>query len=370
MRLLARYLLKEILVPLAGWLGFLFVLLFVMSFLRGTDVLLGSGVTAGDLVRFTLFLTPHFLQQAIPIAFLLAILLGVGRLAEDGELTALHSVGVSPSQLLVGPLLLGGLLGSLMLVMSFTAEPWGLRAVKAAANEIIKKNLVGDVKPGVFYEDLTNLTLYAETVDREDRHWTNVLLHDDRDQASPLLVLARQGRINPSGSWGALTLALEDGVVHRANRSSAEYTVVAFERGEVGVGVTDAFSRKNRFRSPKEELTPAELWEAADAAADRGEDDRPYRMTFHWRFGQALMPVAFAVMGTPLAMGRRQSGRARGYLLTIVGYVLYYVLARLCVSLGEQGQMAMLLAGQLPNVVFAVLGMVGLRQVAQAGIGR
>jgi len=39
--LLARYLLRELLVPLFVWVAFMFLLLFVMQFLRGTDVLLG-----------------------------------------------------------------------------------------------------------------------------------------------------------------------------------------------------------------------------------------------------------------------------------------------------------------------------------------
>ena len=50
MRRISRYLLRELLVPLGVWVAFMFLLLFVMQFLRGTDVLLGSSVTAWDLL--------------------------------------------------------------------------------------------------------------------------------------------------------------------------------------------------------------------------------------------------------------------------------------------------------------------------------
>ena len=43
--ILTRYLLRELLVPLVLWVTFLFLLLFVMQFLRGSEVLLGSAVT-------------------------------------------------------------------------------------------------------------------------------------------------------------------------------------------------------------------------------------------------------------------------------------------------------------------------------------
>ncbi len=367
MRILSRYLLKEIAVPLAAWLGFLFLLLFVMSFLRGTDVLLGSAVTAYDVGKLTLLLAPHFLQQALPVAFLLGILLGIGRLAEDAELTAMNAVGVTPWQILVGPLVLGGILSMLMLGIAYTLEPYGLRAVKEAANEVIKRNLAGDVRAGVFYEDLTDLTLYAEGVDEREGRWSHVLVHDGRDRASPLLVLARNGRVHATGSGEALRIALEQGQVHRANRSTDEYAVVEFERGDIVIGVGESFFFKNHFQRPKEELTPGELLQAASEAQSKGENGRPFLMTRHWRFGQALMPLAFAMMGVPLAMSRRQSGRARGYLLTLFGYIGYYVLARVCATLGERGQLPLVVGGQLPNVVFALLGLAALWRIGREG---
>ena len=69
MKLLARYLLKELVVPLVVWVAFLFLLLFVMQFLRGTEVLLGSAVTLGDIGRLILYLAPHFLVMALPLGF-------------------------------------------------------------------------------------------------------------------------------------------------------------------------------------------------------------------------------------------------------------------------------------------------------------
>lgn len=76
-------LLREILVPLFLWVTFLFLLLFVMQFLRGSDVLLGSAVTPWDFVRLVLHLSPHLLVMSLPIGFLLALLLSLGRLSED-----------------------------------------------------------------------------------------------------------------------------------------------------------------------------------------------------------------------------------------------------------------------------------------------
>ncbi len=370
MKLLARYLLKELVIPLGVWVAFLFLLLFVMQFLRGTDVLLGSAVTLGDLGQLLVYLAPHFLMMALPIAFLLAILLGLGRLSEDRELTALQALGIGPVQLLAGPLAIGAVLAAMMLVITSTFEPWGLTGVKEFVAEIIKKNVVGDVKSGVFYEDLSDLTLYAETVEGEDRRWTNVLLHDDRERSAPLLMLSRTGQVNTNVSGQVLTLVLGDGEAHRANRGSTSYGVVTFEQGEVAVGVEGSMGRRNRFRSPKEELTPSELLQAADEAERTGADPKPFLMALHNRVGHALAPLSFALLGTPLAIGRRQGGRAWGYLLTLSGYVLFYLLMRLFEQMGQQGKLPLLVAGQLANVIFCAAGVVAMYRVSRSGTVR
>lgn len=366
---ISRYLLLELLVPLGVWVAFMFLLLFVMQFLRGTDVLLGSSVTLTDLGRLVAYLTPHFLMMALPIAFLLAILLGLGRLGEDRELTALQALGIGPTRLLAAPMGIAVALSVLMLLITSTAQPWGLTGVKELVSEVIRKNVVGDVKSGTFYEDLSDLTLYAEKVS-EDGRWTNVLLHDDREASSPLLVLAHHGQVGTSSGGEVLRFSLEDGEVHRSGRATENYSVTHFDQAEISVGVGASMGKRGRFTSAKEELTPAELLEAASEAESKGGDARGFRMALHSRLGGALAPIAFALLGTPLAIGRRQAGRAWGYLLTLGGYVLYYLLSRAFEQLGQQGKLPAPVAGQLANLVFMAVGAVALYRVSRSGTVR
>ncbi|MCP3142592.1 LptF/LptG family permease [Pyxidicoccus xibeiensis] len=366
MKHVTRYLLRELLVPLGVWVAFMFLLLFVMQFLRGTDVLLGSSVTLVDLGRLLAYLTPHFLMMALPIAFLLAILLGLGRLGEDREITALQSLGIGPMRLLAAPMGVAVALSALMLLITSTAQPWGLTGVKELVSEVIRKNVVGDVKSGVFYEDLSDLTLYAERVSADGR-WTNVLLHDDREASAPLLVLAHRGRVGTTSRGEVLRFALEDGEVHRSGGASEDYSVIHFDNAEISVGVGASMGKRSRFTSAKEELTLAELSQVAREAEARGGDPRSFRMALHSRLGNALAPIAFALLGTPLAIGRRQSGRAWGYLFTLGGYVLYYVLSRAFEQLGQQGKLPVELAGQLANLLFMLVGAVALYRVNRSG---
>ena len=353
--LLVRYLLRELLWPLVLWVVFLFLLLFVMQFLRGTEVLLGSAVTPWDFIRLVIHLSPHLLVMSLPVGFLLAILLGLGRLGEDRELLALLSLGATPWQLARVPLAVGGGLGVLVLLLASTAEPWGLKQVKVQVSEVIKKNVLGDVRPGVFYEDLTDLTLYAQDVDKERGVWTHVLVHDDRDARAPLLVLAHEGTVNPSGRGASLSVGLKAGQVNRAEPTGTDYAVLTFREGNLSIGVEDSILRKNHFRSPKEELTPRELLAAAEDAREQKRSPAPFLTAFHVRLAEGLTPLAFALFGVPLAMSSR-AARTRGYLLALGAYVAYYLVERTFENLGTAGRLAPWLAGMAPNLVFGALG--------------
>lgn len=366
MKLLSRYLLRELGAPLAVCVAALYLLLFAMQFLRASDVLLGSSVTLRDVAEIGLYLTPHFLVMCLPVAFLLALLLGLGRMNEDREWVALQALGVSPWQLLKVPAALGVALGALMLTLGFTGEPWGLSSLELRVNELIKRNILGDVKAGTFYEEIPDFTLYVSEPDPEHGAWRHVLLHDDRDSASPLLVLADEGHLKTSGYSSALELELDEGQVHVSDRGNLDYTVLDFHRGEIAIGLVEMLFRRNWRASGLDGFTPQELLaEAARAKAE--EDARPLLMAFHARIAQAFAPVAFAALGAPLALSRRHRGRARGFGFTLVAYVAYYVLSKGFQNLGVEGRLPVPLAGELANLLFAAAGAWALWRARRAG---
>ncbi len=350
-RLLARYVLAEMLAPLLNWLAFFFCLFLAMSFLRGTDLLLGSAVGATDLLLFVLYLTPHFLMQALPIALLLSVLLGLGRLSEDGELTALRALGVGPWKLLMFPMAMAVVLAGVSLAVSWTLEPWGMRAVTRSANELLKRNMMGDVKPGTFYDDIPNFALYVEKV-LPVGSWENVLIYDSRDAAAPQLLLAREGHLEPETERDEVRMILSGGNLHRTNPAQQDYAVADFERGTLLLSVRGPMGGKNPFQRAHEELTPGELLRAAET----DPKPLPLLVTFHSRIARAVLPLAFALLATALALRGRGSQRGKGIVLSIAGYILYYVVLQIGTGLGSKGMLPPVVAGQLANVVFFALG--------------
>ena len=164
--ILDRYLLKEIASPfLIALVLFTFVLL-IPHLAEISDMLVGKSATWTVIGKLIFNILPSFLALTIPMAFLLAVLLGLGRLASESELVAMQAVGVSPLFLLRSLALLGVLAtGATYYVHAFWVPDANQTYRETAFALAISR--AQSVRPRVFIEDLLphrSLYLGARTV--------------------------------------------------------------------------------------------------------------------------------------------------------------------------------------------------------------
>jgi lipopolysaccharide export system permease protein len=360
---LDRYLAREILLPFAAALLFLTQLLLASQLLAQADVLFGGGVSPWDVARILLDLVPHLLEYVLPVAFLLGAVLGVGRLSEDREVVALSSVGVSPVHLVRVPVLLGGAVALLGVFLALVLAPAGLRDARRRVDEVIRKNLQGEIRSGVFYEDIPGITLYAAEAGKEG--FREVLIADRTNPQAPLVTFAAAGRFEP-GDAGGLRLVLRDGEIHREEPGAKDYVVARFSRATADLGLGAALDQRNRLSGNAFELG---VGDALRAAAAGNDEVRRYWHTFLWRrVAVPLGIVALGLLAVPIAALRR-GGRAFGYGVTILAVVGYYALLRVGEGLGHAGSLPPWLAANLANLVVAGIAGVMLAMLARRGTG-
>ena len=86
---------------------FTFILL-IARILKLIELVITRGVPLIQTAKLFSLILPTFLELTVPMAFLLAILLGLGRLSGDQELLAMKASGISPTQILWPIGVLGG----------------------------------------------------------------------------------------------------------------------------------------------------------------------------------------------------------------------------------------------------------------------
>ena len=94
MRITRKYLLGEMTGPFLVGVGSFTVIVLLQRFSQLADLVIAKGVSTPLVGRLLLSLLPPFFEITIPASLLLAVLLGLGRLAADSETTALSAAGV------------------------------------------------------------------------------------------------------------------------------------------------------------------------------------------------------------------------------------------------------------------------------------
>ena len=100
LRILDRYVLRELLAPFALALLLLTFALEIPPILQHGETLIAEGASWDVVVRVLATLVPQALGITIPMALLVGILYALGRLSGDREIVAMEACGVSLGRLL------------------------------------------------------------------------------------------------------------------------------------------------------------------------------------------------------------------------------------------------------------------------------
>ena len=358
---LDRYLIKEVSIPFFVSIGVVVGLIFLLQARRLATAALGLGLTLEDALVIFASALPPFLVLALPIAFLLAVLIGFGRLSQDLEVVAMFGAGASPLRIARVPMILGALLGVVSLPIALYGEPYGLNALRDRLLDVGLKNLTRAVQPGVFNEDFRGNAVYASGVDEAGR-LIDVLVFDERNQERPVLVTSRWGDFEISESAGVV-FSLESGELHLGEASDPErYDRVSFERAQLRLDAEQELFRRTRFvQSPINRMTNDEML----AEIERAREESPVyarrvEKSYWRRFSLPSMAFVFGIIGAAIALSGGVRARARNAILGIFAVVLYYLLTRV----GDWGVVQLpgtsFSAAWVPNLMMLALGMVAL----------
>jgi len=149
---LSRYVVRRIFGHLLG-IAVVVVAISVLRRLSGLLIDAADGSLPPDLVFSLLSLrTAASAPSLLPAAFYIAIVVALGRMHEDQEITALESCGVSPFRLAPAILLLAAVVGGVVAVLSLETAPWAtarFHRVKQRATQTLE---ISELQPRRFYE--------------------------------------------------------------------------------------------------------------------------------------------------------------------------------------------------------------------------
>jgi LPS export ABC transporter permease LptG/LPS export ABC transporter permease LptF len=356
MRILTRYILKEVFShSLLGLLIFTFVI-FIPHISHLLEMMVRHELSGVEVLTLFLLPFPGIVVLTIPMAVLVGILIGLSRMAADGEVVAARASGMGLSSF-VRPVMIFALIGwGLASWMSLVLGPRAGRTLSRLETRLAASQIPYEIQPRVFIEQFPNLLLYIEDVTGTGSRWRGVFIADTTERDSPKITLAKSGMLVNDPSHDRLVLHLEQGSTHETEPGqSSIYSVATFKDTDLPVQLQGSNPAQIVRRTPATD--PLALLFATARFANSPDERRAARVELNYRFALPVASLVLALVGIPLGLFSRKGGKAVGIMLALFLVFTYYVIMAFGLSFAKQGRIPPAVGVWLANAAFGAVGL-------------
>ncbi len=365
MRILTRYILKEIFShSLLGLLVFTFVI-FIRQLGNLLELVVRHNVPVRDMATLFLLPVPSILMLTIPMAVLVGTLIGLSRMAADGEVIAARATGIGVSAFIRPVMMLAVAGWAVTLAMSLFIAPQAARKMNRMETGLKASQVPYEIQPRVFIEQFPNLLLYLEDVTGSRSTWRGVFIADMTDRNQAKVTLAESGVLVNEAARSRFVLHLEQGTTHEYDpQRPDEYSIASFTGTEIPI-LVDQGNAGAAERNTPPYLSLAQLWQRIHLRQSR--DRQPALVELHYRLALPVAAIVLALVGIPLGISTRKGGKSVGLMLSILLVFVYYIVMIFGLSFAKQGKVSPLVGLWLANVLFGAAGIIMLSNLSRVG---
>ncbi|HYB60513.1 MAG TPA: LptF/LptG family permease [Methylomirabilota bacterium] len=350
MRLVDRYICRQVLShSLLGLVVFTFVF-FVPQLVRLMELFVRHTTSWGEVGLLFSSVFPGIFTFTIPMAVLVGMLIGLGRLSADSELIAMNSLGMGPRRLLA-PLGVLALAATLLTgVFTLWIGPIAVHTSRALQSRVLSSQASFEIQPRVFDERFPNLVLYIQDVSAVATRWHGIFLAGSNAENISRLTLAEDAIVIADREEGKLELHLRNGSVHEvALNDPNQYSLSAF-------GQRDWPINAGGFGKAEAPTPTLGEFPTHTLATMNGPDWLSARLELNRRLAFPAACIAFALIAIPLGARPRRGGRAGGFVLMLLLVCGYYALFVFGDRLARTGYLPPGVGTWLADIVIAGVG--------------
>lgn len=305
-----RYLLREFALNLLAVTSVLWLIFVATRFSRYL-----AQAAVGNLpsdVIFTLlgYSSLGALSLLLPMGTFLAVMLALGRMNADNELTVMSACGIPYSQLIRNVALFSGFIALFVAILSLLIVPNVLsgryeleqRAKMSADTSGLIAGNFKDSRDG-------DWTFYSQGLSEDKQGMLNVFIEIHRDER-PLVFRAETGRFEIDTETGNKYLVLDKGYRYEGQAGDQDFTIVKYNSHSLLIEKGE----KEHVRERQKALATSFLWQRGHVK-DLAE--------IQWRTSSAIMTIILCLLAITLAHTGPRKGRYAGFFPAILVYIIY-----------------------------------------------
>ncbi len=333
---------------LKSQLAILFILLLIF-FCQKLVRILGAaadGEIPTNLVLSLLGLgVPEMAQLILPLSLFLGLLMTLGKLYTESEITVMHACGLSRAVLVKAALVLALFTGAVAAVNVMWAGPWSSRHQDQVLADAKANPGMAALAQGQFQQASDgNSVLFIEGVD--GKNFNNVFLAQLRPKgnARPSVVLADSGQLSQHKD-GSQVVTLNSGTRFEGTAMLRDFRITDFQNYQAVIG----HQAVALDPSDTEQMNMRTLFNTDNPRASA---------ELHWRLTLIFAVVMMALMVVPLSVVNPRQGRVLSMLPAMLLYLIFFLLQTTLRSNGAKGKLDPMIWMWAVNLLYLALAVV------------
>ena len=301
---------------LKSQLAILFILLLIF-FCQKLVRILGAAVDGDIPTNLVLSLlglgVPEMAQLILPLSLFLGLLMTLGKLYTESEITVMHACGLSKAVLVKAAMVLALFTGIVAAVNVMWAGPWSSRHQDEVLAEAKANPGMAALAQGQFQQSTDgNAVLFIEGVNGASFHDVFLAQLRPKGTARPSVVVADTGQLSQRKD-GSQVVTLNQGTRFEGTAMLRDFRITDFKNYQAIIGHQAVAADP----TDTEQMNMSTLWNT--------DTDRA-RAELHWRITLVLTVFIMALMVVPLSVVNPRQGRVLSMLPAMLLYLVFFLL--------------------------------------------
>ncbi len=301
---------------LKSQLAILFILLLIF-FCQKLVRILGAAVDGDIPTNLVLSLlglgVPEMAQLILPLSLFLGLLMTLGKLYTESEITVMHACGLSKAVLIKAAMVLALFTGIVAAVNVMWAGPWSSRHQDEVLAEAKANPGMAALAQGQFQQSTDgNAVLFIEGVNGSSFHDVFLAQLRPKGSARPSVVVADSGQLSQRKD-GSQVVTLNQGTRFEGTAMLRDFRITDFKNYQAIIGHQAVAADP----TDTEQMSMSTLWNT---------DNNRARAELHWRLTLVLTVFIMALMVVPLSVVNPRQGRVLSMLPAMLLYLVFFLL--------------------------------------------
>ncbi len=365
LKILNGYVFRELFSPFLVSLLIFSMILLMGRTLRFSDLLINKGLALLDLAQLITYIFIPVLVYIIPMSVLLSVLLALGRLSVDNEITSMKSSGISLYQLIVPVGAFSFIAFCLTGMIIIYAYPWGFASLREFAYKIARTSSEIGLQERVFNDSFDGMIIYADKISVRGGSIQGIFISDRRDPAISTTILAREAFIESDPVALSINMRLYNGQFHRVSNDLETIQMGNFDTYDIVLDLKSAFGELKKKKRKYREMSLSEMLRSLKMSGMQKQELIEIKIEYHKKFAIPFASFVFGLIGIPLGIRKIRGGKSYGFTISLLVILAYYLLMLMAETLAKNSLLRPLFAMWLPNAVLGALGLLLMRAAAR-----